>query len=146
MNTVLSLQEPEPTPAPTPAPKCEPISVPLCSDLSYSETVMPNALGHKTQEEAGLNLHYFYPLVKVDCSPALKPFLCSVYTPECVSGKPRPPCRALCEEAHSTCEPLLRKFGFDWPNSLRCDLFDNESCSHVSLTLLPAVFNSQSFI
>uniref|UniRef100_A0A3P8UF57 FZ domain-containing protein n=1 Tax=Cynoglossus semilaevis TaxID=244447 RepID=A0A3P8UF57_CYNSE len=107
--------------------------IPLCKDLSYSQTVLPNLLGHKTQEDAGHEIHQFYPLVKVECSPHLKTFLCSVYTPECVAGIARPPCRTLCEQARSGCETLMNRFGFQWPEKLRCDLLTTESCDHVSL-------------
>lgn len=94
---------------------------------------MPNILGHKTQEEADVALHTFTPLVNVDCSPHLKTLLCSVYTPECVSGKALPPCRTLCEKARSSCEGLLKIIGQDWPKALRCETFTTESCAHVSL-------------
>ncbi|XP_037309951.2 uncharacterized protein LOC119197600 [Pungitius pungitius] len=109
---------------------CQRITVPLCSDLPYTDTVLPNVLGHKTQDAAGLEVFQFLPLVKVQCSPHLKPFLCSVYTPECVSGSPRPPCRTLCEHARSNCESLMNSLGFQWPDSLKCEAFDTESCEH----------------
>ncbi|XP_035529010.1 uncharacterized protein LOC118336459 [Morone saxatilis] len=114
--------------APTSPASCQTITVPLCNGLPYTETILPNILGHRTQEEAGTEVHQFSPLVKVQCSPHLKSFLCSVYTPKCVSGKPRPPCRTLCEQARSGCESLMNKFGFMWPESLRCDAFTTESC------------------
>ncbi|XP_061574495.1 atrial natriuretic peptide-converting enzyme-like [Cololabis saira] len=107
---------------------CQPITVPGCQDLPYTETILPNSLGHKTQEEVGLEIHQFYPLIKVDCSPQLKPFLCSVYTPKCVLGRARSPCRTLCEQARSGCEGLMNKFGFQWPQSLQCDNYTTESC------------------
>ncbi|XP_041799354.1 uncharacterized protein LOC121611050 isoform X2 [Chelmon rostratus] len=113
-----------------PAAACEPITVPLCKDLPYTETVLPNILGHTSQDDAGLEIYQFASLVKVECSTHLKPFLCSVYTPECVSGKPRPPCRTLCEHAKSGCESLMNKFSFRWPESLRCEAFTTESCEH----------------
>ncbi|KAG7214249.1 hypothetical protein INR49_023225 [Caranx melampygus] len=116
---------------PTLPPPCEPITVPLCSDLTYAQTLMPNFLGHRSQTDAGLELHTFVPLVKVDCSPQLKPFLCSVYVPDCVAGHARPPCRTLCEQARSGCESLMNKFGFQWPESLSCEKFTTESCQHV---------------
>uniref|UniRef100_A0A8C9Z7Q9 FZ domain-containing protein n=1 Tax=Sander lucioperca TaxID=283035 RepID=A0A8C9Z7Q9_SANLU len=105
---------------------CEPISVPLCVGLPYTETVLPNALGHKSQGDASMEIHQFYPLVKVECSPHLRPFLCSIYTPECVSGTPRPPCRTLCEMARSGCEGLMNSFGLSWPDELQCNLFPEE--------------------
>ncbi|KAM7382873.1 hypothetical protein PAMP_002571 [Pampus punctatissimus] len=114
----------------TPPATCQAITVPLCTGLPYTETALPNILGHKTQEEASVEIHQFYPLVQVSCSPHLKPFLCSVYTPECVSGKVRPPCRTLCEQAQSGCESLLKKFGYKWPEALKCEGFTTESCGH----------------
>ncbi|XP_036071594.1 uncharacterized protein LOC112143791 isoform X3 [Oryzias melastigma] len=111
-----------------PATTCQRITVPLCADLPYTETIMPNILGHKTQEDAGLAVHQFVPFVEVECSRHLKPFLCSVYTPKCVSGRRQAPCRALCEQARSGCEPLMRKFGFPWPNALNCEAFTSEYC------------------
>ncbi|GAA6217176.1 uncharacterized protein LOC109641343 [Lates japonicus] len=116
--------------APTSPASCQPITVPLCSSLLYTDTVLPNLLGHRTQEEAGLEIHQFAPLVKVDCSPQLKPFLCSVYTPKCVAGKAQSPCRTQCEQARSGCESLMRNFGFLWPEALRCEAFTTESCEN----------------
>ncbi|KAK2845074.1 hypothetical protein Q5P01_011733 [Channa striata] len=115
--------------SPTPRASCETITVPLCSDLPYSETMLPNLLGHTRQEDAGREVHQFSAFVKVDCSPHLKPFLCYMYAPKCVSGgKPRPPCRSLCVQARSGCESLMNRLGFLWPESLNCDLLPTESC------------------
>ncbi|CDQ86061.1 unnamed protein product [Oncorhynchus mykiss] len=103
---------------------CQPISIPLCTDIAYNETIMPNLLGHTNQEEAGLEVHQFYPLVKVQCSPDLKFFLCSMYAPVCtVLEQALPPCRSLCERARQGCEALMNKFGFQWPVSLACESF-----------------------
>ncbi|XP_042354170.1 atrial natriuretic peptide-converting enzyme-like [Plectropomus leopardus] len=126
-----------PNVSPTPPGTCQPITVPLCSDLLYADTIMPNILGHASQEDAALEIHQFFPLVKVGCSPHLKTFLCSVYTPKCVSGRAQAPCRTLCEQARSGCESLMNKFGFQWPESMRCEAFSTESCENtedVSLT------------
>ncbi|KAL6462427.1 hypothetical protein MHYP_G00288490 [Metynnis hypsauchen] len=103
---------------------CQPISIPLCADIQYNETIMPNLLGHTNQEDAGLEVHQFYPLVKVQCSAELRFFLCSVYAPVCtVLEKALPPCRALCQRARLGCEALMNKFGFQWPESLACESF-----------------------
>jgi len=45
--------------------RCEPITIPLCKDIMYNKTIMPNLLNHQKQEDAGLEVHQFYPLVKV---------------------------------------------------------------------------------
>lgn len=103
---------------------CQPISIPLCTDIAYNQTIMPNLVGHYNQEDAGLEVHQFYPLVKVQCSPELKFFLCSMYAPVCtVLEKAIPPCRSICESAKQGCEALMNKFGFQWPERLRCENF-----------------------
>ncbi|XP_076459342.1 frizzled-2-like [Babylonia areolata] len=104
--------------------KCEPITIPLCKDIPYNETIMPNLLLHQKQEDAGLEVHQFFPLVKVQCSPQLKFFLCTMYVPVCtVLENAIPPCQSLCNQARTGCESLMNKFGFQWPESLRCDKF-----------------------
>ncbi|XP_014829284.1 PREDICTED: frizzled-7-A-like [Poecilia mexicana] len=103
---------------------CQPISIPLCTDIAYNRTIMPNLLGHSNQEDAGLEVHQFYPLVQVQCSAELRFFLCTMYAPVCtVLDRAIPPCRALCEQARNGCEELMNKFGFQWPDRLRCQNF-----------------------
>lgn len=104
--------------------KCEKITIPLCKDIQYNETIMPNLLNHMKQDDAGLEVHQFFPLVKVQCSKQLKFFLCTMYVPVCtVLEDAIPPCRSLCNEARTGCESLMNKFGFEWPETLRCDQF-----------------------
>lgn len=103
------------------AGSCQPISIPLCADIAYNQTIMPNLLGHTNQEDAGLEVHQFYPLVQVQCSAELRLFLCTMYAPVCtVLDRAIPPCRSLCEQARRGCEELMNKFGFQWPERLRC--------------------------
>ncbi|XP_005398377.2 PREDICTED: frizzled-8 [Chinchilla lanigera] len=102
---------------------CQEITVPLCRGVGYNYTYMPNQFNHDTQDEAGLEVHQFWPLVEIQCSPDLKFFLCSMYTPICLEDykKPLPPCRAVCERAKAGCAPLMRQYGFAWPDRMRCD-------------------------
>lgn len=103
--------------------RCEPITIPFCTDIQYNKTIMPNLLGHAKQEEAALEVHQFIPLVKIDCSPDLKFFLCSLYAPVCtILNYPIPPCRSLCESAR-VCESIMRTFDFQWPENLECTKF-----------------------
>ncbi|KAJ1371006.1 hypothetical protein KIN20_032867, partial [Parelaphostrongylus tenuis] len=44
---------------------CEPITIPLCKGIGYNLTSFPNSYGHEKQEEAGLEVHQFFPLVEV---------------------------------------------------------------------------------
>ncbi|KAJ6216765.1 hypothetical protein RDWZM_007922 [Blomia tropicalis] len=104
--------------------QCEPIVIPLCEGIQYNTTMMPNLLGHLKQEQAGLELHQYMPLVKIQCSPNLQIFLCSIFVPLCtVLEKPIPPCRSLCLSARNGCEGLMNKFGFNWPENLDCNKF-----------------------
>ena len=104
--------------------KCEPISINLCKDMPYNETIMPNLLNHQKQEDAGPEVHQFSPLVKLKCSPDLKFFLCAMYAPVCtILDKALPPCRSLCESARNGCERLMNNFGFYWPESMECSKF-----------------------
>lgn len=103
--------------------KCEPITISICMDLPYNATIMPNMLGHTRQEEAGLEVYQFAPLVKINCSPDLQFFLCLVYVPLCtILDHPIPPCRSLCESAR-VCENVMRTFNFEWPENLDCSKF-----------------------
>ncbi|CAI5662039.1 unnamed protein product [Oreochromis niloticus] len=111
----------------TPPSACQPITVPFCKDMTYTETVLPR---QETQDNIALTINRFNPLVTSGCSPHLKPFLCSVYVPECVSGKPRPPCRTLCEHARSSCGAQMRSLSLEWPEALNCETFTTESCEH----------------
>lgn len=104
--------------------KCENITIPMCTNIAYNQTILPNLLGHSKQEEAGMEIHQFYPLVKVQCSPHLQIFLCLVYAPVCtILEDALPPCRSLCLAAKDGCEELMIKFGYPWPQNLACDNF-----------------------
>ncbi|XP_047481889.1 frizzled-9-like [Penaeus chinensis] len=94
----------------------------MCKEMPYNTTSMPNLLGHFTQAEAAIHVHEFMPLVDINCSPHLRFFLCSLYSPMCtpVVRTVIPSCRALCLEVKSKCLPVLRTFNFSWPAALDC--------------------------
>lgn len=93
--------------------KCELIRIPACQGLPYNTTILPNIMGHTSQEEAGQDITQYNSLVKIPCSPSLKLFLCSLYFPVCTQlHKPLPPCRSLCEQNRQRCEPIMRSFSF----------------------------------
>ncbi|XP_022903648.1 frizzled-2 [Onthophagus taurus] len=105
--------------------KCELITIPMCLTVGYNYTRMPNELNHDTQEEAGMEVHQFWPLVEIKCSPDLLFFLCSMYTPICLKdyAKRLPPCRGLCRRAREGCEPIMQQYGFKWPDRMECEQF-----------------------
>lgn len=101
--------------------RCEPIKINLCSGLPYNETAIPNLFNHQNQDDASLEINQFAPLVKINCSPYFRAFLCAMYVPVCtVLKKPLPPCRSICERAKAGCEPIMIRFGFQWPSNLEC--------------------------
>uniref|UniRef100_A0A3Q0KN05 Frizzled, putative n=1 Tax=Schistosoma mansoni TaxID=6183 RepID=A0A3Q0KN05_SCHMA len=104
--------------------KCIPIEIPLCKNIGYNLTYLPNAFNHETQEEAGLEVHQFYPLVEINCSEDLRLFLCSMYTPICLPNwhYRLTACKSLCESARDGCIPVMRTYGFGWPERMNCDL------------------------
>ncbi|XP_068736201.1 uncharacterized protein [Montipora capricornis] len=104
--------------------KCERITIPLCKDLPYNMTMFPNYFNHTLQEEAALEVHQFFPLVKLNCAEEIKFFLCSLYAPPCVHSKDSlPPCRSLCSRVRKGCELLMKEIGFAWPKSMACEQF-----------------------
>jgi len=116
--------------------KCEPLNdeiLQLCSGIPYNETRFPNFMKHKTQQEAALETALYLPLVRLNCSPALKLFLCSLYAPPCVADYQQPlkPCRETCEKAKVGCEHFMKRFSFSWPDYIDCWRFPsvaNEPC------------------
>lgn len=111
---------------------CEPITIPVCQGLSYSQTITPNLLGHTSQREAMMKMSFFNAIVKTVCSEDIRLFLCMVYAPPCKEGGMQRPCRALCERSKRGCEGLMASYGLSWPDELRCDSFPEDTCATVS--------------
>lgn len=111
---------------------CEPITIPICQDLSYNQTITPNLLGHTSQREAVMKMSFFNSIVQTVCSVDIRLFVCMVYAPKCVEGEVQRPCRSFCERAKQGCEGLMRNYGVSWPEELQCDSFPDEGCLTVS--------------
>lgn len=109
--------------------RCQEISIPLCKDIGYNLTVMPNLMGHEDQLEASIKLHEFVPLIEFGCHSHLKFFLCSLYAPMCTEqvSTPIPACRVMCEQARQKCSPIMEQFNFHWPDSLDCSRLPNKN-------------------
>lgn len=103
--------------------RCEDITIPMCKGIGYNQTSMPNQFNQDTQDEAGMEVHQFWPLVEIQCSDDLKFFLCSLYTPICMEeyAGSVPACRSVCERARAGCAPIMRQYGFGWPERMNCD-------------------------
>lgn len=104
--------------------KCETMTYSICRQMDYNRTIFPNYLGHRRQFEAKIGVDGLRPLLVVGCSPDALAFICSVYFPMCTSiNKLVPPCRELCLTVHKDCIAVINRFGFSWPDELKCDRF-----------------------
>ncbi|KAG9344780.1 hypothetical protein JZ751_010467 [Albula glossodonta] len=66
----------------------------------------------------------FHPMVNLQCSPDLRPFLCALYAPVCTEyGRMSLPCRRLCLHAKQDCYKLMDMFGVTWPEEMECSRF-----------------------
>ncbi|KRZ72982.1 Frizzled-8 [Trichinella papuae] len=103
--------------------RCQEISIPMCKSIGYNMIAHSKLRPRNPNQEAGMEVHQFWPLVEINCSPDLRFFLCSMYTPICIADypKPLPACRSVCERARAGCAPLMRQYGFEWPPNLDCD-------------------------
>eukprot|EP00095_Tigriopus_kingsejongensis_P006795 maker-scaffold1064_size65302-snap-gene-0.20 protein:Tk06795 transcript:maker-scaffold1064_size65302-snap-gene-0.20-mRNA-1 annotation:"Frizzled-4" len=105
-------------------PVCEPIKVEMCLSVDYNMTGMPNLAGSARQSDAQANLETFLPLVLSRCSNELVFFLCSIYTPVCVSeGDLVGPCRPLCQRVRASCIAQFERVNMAWPSMLQCERF-----------------------
>ncbi|XP_058234865.1 frizzled-3a isoform X2 [Hemibagrus wyckioides] len=103
---------------------CEPITLRMCQGLSYNTTFMPNLLNHYDQQTAALAMEPFHPMVNLECSADMRPFLCALYAPVCTEyGRVTLPCRHLCQRAKSDCYKLMDIFGLSWPEEMSCNRF-----------------------
>ncbi|KAK3098372.1 hypothetical protein FSP39_018902 [Pinctada imbricata] len=104
--------------------RCERITIPMCLDMRYNLTRMPNLIGHTNQKDAAISVHEFTPLVQFGCSRLLRFFLCSQFAPMCTEMGDEtlviPVCRSMCLEVKSKCAPVLSRFNFKWPPMLDC--------------------------
>ncbi|XP_036375461.1 secreted frizzled-related protein 4-like [Megalops cyprinoides] len=113
---------------------CEPVHIPMCRNMPWNLTRMPNHLHHSTQENAILAIEQYEELVDINCSAVLRFFLCAMYAPICALEflhDPIKPCKSVCERARDGCEPVMRRYNHSWPESLACEdlpVYDRGVC------------------
>lgn len=112
--------------------ECEKVNAPLCSNMGYNATRIPNMLGHETQREAELEFKQFLPLIEFNCASQLQFFLCSAYFPMCTEMVDVliTSCRPLCEYVRKQCLHVLEEFGIPWPAKLNCTKFLEKNDGH----------------
>ncbi|KAM4027575.1 secreted frizzled-related protein 4 isoform 3-T3 [Anomaloglossus baeobatrachus] len=133
-----------------PAP-CETVRIPLCKDMPWNITRMPNHLHHSTQENAILAIEQYQELVDINCSPVLNFFLCAMYAPICTLEflhDPIKPCKSVCQRAKDGCEPIMKRYNHSWPENLACDdlpVYDRGVCiaPEAIVTDIPEVIHAK---
>lgn len=109
--------------------KCERIRLPLCQDLEYNWTSMPNLMGHTDQKEAEEAMSAFAGVLDSGCSTLARFLLCSAFAPLCsehVSGSVSA-CRGLCETVLQDCRSQLQELVKELPMlKLDCSAFPAE--------------------
>ncbi|XP_038612016.1 secreted frizzled-related protein 2-like [Tachyglossus aculeatus] len=102
----------------------------LCREPGWgpSEMRLPNLLGHRTLAQAVPLLASWQRLVRAQCHPHARTFLCSLLAPVCLDTFIQP-CRSLCVAVRDNCAPVLACWGQTWPESLDCHrLPDEDGC------------------
>ena len=120
----------------------------VCVNLPYKYTSIEKSSPYYTKSTIQ-TIQNYEPLFKVGCSDHLKNFICSYYFPKCESNKVLPPCRELCEKSRNGCSQLIERFGFRWPEQLKCDRFpkrnskeDNCFSGKIKVLTDPGVYKS----
>ena len=109
---------------------CVKVEQPICASLHPNYmTQFPNK-GLITQEDANIQFATFVPALSSNCSSMLKLLLCTSHYPVCaqLSGSMQIyPCKHMCEEVKTNCEPFLLQNNQSWPEFLNCNNFPNKS-------------------
>lgn len=113
---------------------CVPIpsNLSLCSGIRYDKMRLPNLLDHDSIREVTQQANAWVHLLNIRCHPDTQVFLCSLFAPVCFD-RPIWPCRSLCLAVQGGCERRMARYGFSWPEMLRCERFppDNDLCINV---------------
>ena len=126
-----------------------PANLTLCRGLEYNQMRLPNLLEHDSLREVTQQSSSWKPLLGLRCHADTQLFLCSLFAPVCLDRLEAAvwPCRSLCRAVQAGCEGPMLRYGFPWPEMLRCDKFplDNDLCIGVitnqgKLSLDPRTF------
>ncbi|XP_063244169.1 frizzled-10-like [Bacillus rossius redtenbacheri] len=111
------------------ADRCERLVLPLCQDIGYNLTAMPNLMGQDDQIHADRAMQAYLPLVHYNCSSQLRLFLCSLFAPLCTEQLlgPVPPCRSLCDQVQADCQPVTESLELPWPALLNCSRLPDDA-------------------
>lgn len=103
---------------------CQPNQIELCNGFNISKVSLPNFFQQDDPQMISTELENYRQLLRSNCSPNLRFFICGVYQSWCPSNN-RPivlPCRQVCEEVKASCEATYRRLynGLKWPAKFQC--------------------------
>lgn len=121
----------------------------LISD-NYTHMRLPNMLNHTRKEDVAGDLSLWNPLLqskKCNAGNQLKYFLCFTYAPVCVEdttvNKLIPPCKSMCQSVRQSCEPVMKRHNYSWPQVFNCDqkyrFLDDETQMCISSRILAGI-------
>ena len=123
----------------TTSQKCEPLTNPdllnMCSNIPFNQTRYPNFMKQRNQQEAASDAILYSPLLRINCSPVLKLFLCTLYAPPCIENYTAivKPCRELCEQVRLGCYHIVKSFHVEWPEYFNCQKFPSTDSSEACI-------------
>ncbi|OWF37022.1 Frizzled-5 [Mizuhopecten yessoensis] len=96
----------------------------MCNGFNIGKGSLPNFFQQGDPKMIAKEMENFRLLLRSNCSPDLRFFMCGVYKPFCPSNN-RPivlPCRELCEEVKMSCAAKYRELynGLRWPSKFQC--------------------------
>merc|ERR1712142_1357342 len=98
----------------------------LCHDIGYNKMRLPNLLDHDSILEATQQASTWNHLLKIKCHNDAQLFLCSLFSPVCLEHLIKP-CKSLCLSVKNGCEKHLLRYGYPWPDILRCEKFPEDN-------------------
>lgn len=106
---------------------CEPNQIEMCNGFNIAKGSLPNFFQQGDAKKIAIEMENYRLLLRSNCSPNLRFFICGVYKPFCVSNN-RPvvlPCRELCEEVKQACGAKYKElyYGLRWPSKFQCHRF-----------------------
>jgi len=109
--------------------QCQAITYYECKNIGYNQTYLPNKFNHQDQKDVALVINQFTALIAVGCSSELRFLLCSIYMPLCLPNYSEtiPPCREVCERVRAPCESYYIRYGFIWPDALKCEQYPSSN-------------------
>jgi len=103
--------------------KCAPVTIPACRKIGYNMTQVLDMYS-PIARSIDKGRKYIEMIEKTRCSNHAVFLLCTVYSPVCFKDQDLiVPCQSTCYRVKRKCNPLMKKYGIEWPEELDCPRF-----------------------